>query len=205
MSTQPTVSVQRLQQAFEQSMSFQRFVDTAQVYQEQLRANFASFELSEQELAYFSSLPESINLLILAHDWCSDVASNLPLFAKIEQVTGKLHLHIINRDPDYVDIAEAYPHADGKSRIPTYLFFNHKKQFLGSFIERPDVITQYFPIWTEQFWDLHPEWDGRDKPVSELDESIRKALYAYYLSQRPSVQTEEKQAIIQIIQSIIKL
>lgn len=204
MGTVQRISEQRLQQAFEQSMTFQQFVAAAEVNQEKLNANFASYELSEQEASYFSALPEVVDVLVLAHDWCSDVVSNLPLLAKIEQVTGKLKLHILNRDPDNVDIGEAYPHSDGKSRIPTYLFFNGARAYLGSFIERPDNITGYFAVWTEQFWDLHPEWDGRGKPANELEESVRKALYAYYLSQRPSVQTEEKQAIIHIIQSILK-
>jgi len=201
---QTAISAERLQKAFAESVTFEQFVDRAQVNQEALRTNFEGYELNEEDRTYFSSLTAPVDVLVLAHDWCGDVVSNLPLFAKIEQETGKLKLHILNRDPDNQDIADLYPHPDGRSRIPTYVFFNSGGEELGVFIERPDQITALFSKWGEQFWDLHPELDGRNQVFAELDQSVKQAYYKYLLSQRRDVRNEEKEAIITILQSIIE-
>ncbi|MFC3746653.1 thioredoxin family protein [Paenibacillus sp. GCM10012306] len=205
MSTQQTaISAERLQKAFAEALTFEQFVDQAEVNQERLQTNFEGFALNDEDRAYFASWAEPVNVLVLAHDWCGDVVSNLPLFAKIEQETGKLKLHILNRDPDNLDIAELYPHPDGKSHIPTYVFFNDKGEEQGIFIERPEQITALFPKWGEQFWDLNPELEGRNQAIAELDPAVKQAYYKYLLSQRADTKDVEKQGIISIIQSIVK-
>ncbi|NUU64435.1 thioredoxin family protein [Paenibacillus agri] len=205
MSTQQTaISPERLQKAFAEGLTFEQFVDQAEVNQERLQTNFKGFALNDEERAYFAAWAEPVDVLVLAHDWCGDVVSNLPLFAKIEQETGKLKLHILNRDPDNLDIAELYPHPDGKSHIPTYVFFNDKGEEQGIFIERPEQITALFPTWGAQFWDLNPELEGRNQAIAELDPAVKQAYYKYLLSQRADTKDVEKQGIISIIQSIVK-
>lgn len=199
----PVLSAERLQKAFADSLAFEQFVNQAQVNQELLKENFEAFELSGEERALIDAISEPVDVLVLAHDWCGDVVSNLPLFAKIERETGKLKLRILNRDPDNQDLAEAYPHQDGKSHIPTYVFFDRSGKQLGVFIERPESITALFPKWKEQFWSLHPEWAWRDKPFSEVDSAVQQVYFKYLLAQRPGVRNEEKRAIIEIIRTII--
>ncbi|MFD0693266.1 thioredoxin family protein [Paenibacillus sp. GCM10027628] len=197
------ISQERRKRAFEEALTYQQFVDHSQVNVDRLQANFEQYSLNELELAYFEKFSEQIHVLVLAHDWCGDVVANLPLFAKIEQATGKLKLHILLRDPDNQDIASAYLHPDGRNHIPTYVFFNEAGEELGVFIERPDQITEFIHGWKEEFWDLHPEWDGRGKALSELDEDVRKSLFSYLKEQRPHANEQEKTAIIGIIRSIL--
>ncbi|MBA2939478.1 thioredoxin family protein [Paenibacillus sp. CGMCC 1.16610] len=204
MSTQNAerISQKRRERAFQEAFTYQQFIDNAKVNVERFQANFEQYTLSRQELAYFKSLPEPINVLVLAHDWCGDVVANLPLFAKIERETGKLKLHILLRDPDNQDIAAAYLHKDGRNHIPTYVFFNGGEE-LGLFIERPDQITDLISIWKEEFWNLHSEWEGRDKALSELDEEVKRSLLRYLNEQRPKAREQEKTAIIESIRSIL--
>jgi hypothetical protein len=197
------ISDDRRQRAYQEGISFQQFLDNAQVNQDLLRRNYDAYELTDQELSYFQSLAEPVDVLVLAHDWCGDVASNLPLVAKIEQLTGKLKLHILIRDPDNWDIAEAYPAADGKHRLPTYIFFNSKGQELGTFIERPAEITEMIPGWRAQFWEQHPEWNWDGRTVNDIGEEGKAAWYAYLLEQRGKVRNIEKEAIIRAIKQII--
>ncbi len=122
-----------------------------QVNQKTFQANYAAYQLSEADKAFFASLPEPIDVLVLAHDWCGDVVANTPLFGKIEAETGKLRLHILPRDPDNLDIVAAYPHPDGHNHIPTYVFFNQAGEELGVFIERPAEITSQMSGWFKDF------------------------------------------------------
>ena len=105
-----TISAERRERAFNEAQTLAEFMDSMQVNQADFRANFASYSLDEAEKAFFAGLPEPVDVLVLAHDWCGDVLANLPLFGRIEADTGKLRLHIIPRDPDNLDIAAAYAH-----------------------------------------------------------------------------------------------
>src|SRR5690606_12655595 len=108
VATNP-LSAERRMRAFKEGIGFSQFVEQAEVHQDVLRNNYEAYELTDEEVAFFQSITEPIDVIVLAHDWCGDVASNLPLFAKIEALTGKLKLHILIRDPDNWDIANAYP------------------------------------------------------------------------------------------------
>ncbi|NQX59808.1 thioredoxin family protein [Paenibacillus qinlingensis] len=197
------ISKERREKAFQEALTYEQFVSGAKVNVERLHENFARYELTGQELAYFEGLTEHIDVLVLAHDWCGDVVANLPLFGKIEHVTGKLKLHILPRDPDNQDIAAAYLHADGRNHIPTYVFFNGAGEELGFFSERPDQITYLNRDWIDEFWESHPEWEGEGKALSEVDEDVRKALFDYLKEQRPQARELEKTAIIQVVRSIL--
>ncbi|MFC0215926.1 thioredoxin family protein [Paenibacillus chartarius] len=196
------ISKERRDQAFRDAVSVQTFIDQAQVNQNTLRRNYEAYQLNAEDRAYFASLPEPVDVLVLAHDWCGDVAANLPLFGRIDEETGKLNVRVIPRDPDNVDIAEQYLHADGKSHIPTYVFFNRQGEELGVFIERPEPITVLLNEWKETFWNEHPELDGRGKPISQLGDSVKKQLLTYIKENRSEVLELEKTAIVQELKRI---
>lgn len=198
-----TISDERRQRAYAEGITFQQFVEQAEVNQELLRSNYEAYELTEDDLAVLNALPEPLDVIVLAHDWCGDVASNLPLFAKLEELTGKLRLHILIRDPDNWDIAHAYPAADGKHRLPTYIFLDPAGKQLGTFIERPEEITQMIPTWREQFWKEHPEWNWEGQTIDVIGEEGVAAWRAYMMSQRQQIRSTEKDGIIRALREIL--
>lgn len=202
VATNP-LSAERRMRAFKEGIGFSQFVEQAEVHQDVLRNNYEAYELTDEELAFFQSITEPIDVIVLAHDWCGDVASNLPLFAKIEALTGKLKLHILIRDPDNWDIANAYPAEDGKLRLPTYIFFNKQGEQLGVFIERPAAITEKIKDWRADFWQQHPEWNWDGRTVNDIGEAGKTAWYAYLMKRRQDVRDLEKQAILEMLRSLL--
>ncbi len=202
VATNP-LSAERRMRAFKEGIGFSQFVEQAEVHQDVLRNNYEAYELTDEELAFFQSITEPIDVIVLAHDWCGDVASNLPLFAKIEALTGKLKLHILIRDPDNWDIANAYPAEDGKLRLPTYIFFNKQGEQLGVFIERPAAITEKIKDWRADFWQQHPEWNWDGRTVNDIGEAGKTAWYAYLMKRRQDVRDLEKQAILEMLRSFL--
>ncbi|MBO7745850.1 thioredoxin family protein [Paenibacillus sp. MWE-103] len=194
---------ERREQAFREAVDFEAFAREAKANRDTLQANYESFALSREDLAFFASFREPVDVLALAHDWCGDVAANLPLFARIGRDTGKLRLRILPRDPDNRDIADLFPAKDGQSRIPTYVFVSQAGEELGSFIERPEDITVLLKVWQEQFWASHPELSGRGKPIGELDEDVRARLLAELKERRAKVKSLEKSAIVEQLRGIL--
>jgi hypothetical protein len=194
---------ERLARAFEEALTFREFYESMQVNRKAFVTNYIDYELSDDEKEFFTRLEEPIDVLVLAHDWCGDVVANLPLFGKIERETEKLRLHILLRDPDNQDLAAHYVHRDGRNHIPTYIFFDKNRREIGVFIERTDEITCKINQWKQEFWDAHPELDGRGKTIGELEGSVKRALLKHISEQRTTVKLLEKQTILSRIQEII--
>jgi hypothetical protein len=186
----------RRDRAFSEALNFREFVDSMQVNRDIFEANFQAFALDEAEQAFFKALPTPLEVLVLAHDWCGDVVSNLPLLAKIEATTDKLHLHILLRDPANIDIAELYLHpADGSNHIPTYIFFTqHGQNFLelGVFIERPAAITALIAEWRSTFEVANPTATPQEWQV-------------YYRQRRNEARPVEQAVIIATIKQLVQV
>jgi hypothetical protein len=189
------LSEARCERAFSEALNFREFVDSMQVNRDIFEANFQAFGLDEAEQAFFKALPAPLEVLVLAHDWCGDVVSNLPLLAKIEATTDKLHLHILPRDPANTDIAELYLYSDGRNHIPTYIFFTHlgqKFSELGVFIERPATITTLIVEWRSTFEAANPTATPQEWQV-------------YYRQRRNEVRSIEQAAIIAAIKQLVQI
>lgn len=197
------LSTERREHAFREAVSFGTFLEQAQVNRNTLASNYEAYELEEGQLDFLNGRQEPVDVLVLAHDWCGDVVANLPLFGKIAEKTEKLRLHVLNRDPDNQDIAALYKHADGKSHIPTYVFFDGSGRELGTFIERPAEITAQLGQWIEAFWNEHPELEGRGKPIGELGDEEKKALLRELKARRRDVIGQERDAILRDIRAIV--
>lgn len=199
-----TLTTERRERAFNEGLTFRDFVQSMQVNQDLFLANYSAYQLSEAEKAFFAELPEVVDVLVLAHDWCGDVVANTPLFGKIEEETGKLRLHLLLRDPENTDIADAYLHPDGRNHIPTYIFFNQAGEELGVFIERPDEITPLIAHWVKEFYAQNAalvEWQG--KPLGELPTEVRTPLLAYIKAQRATIIPQEQKAVLEVIKPIV--
>ena len=198
-----SLTQERRERAFKEAQKYNEFLDAMQVNRDLITANYAAYHLGAEDLKFFAELPEPVEVLVLAHDWCSDVATNLPLFAKIEAETGKLHLHIIPRDPANWDIAEAYPDVDGSSHIPLYIFFNQRGDELGVFIERATEITALRRVWYEDFFDANPDMAGRGLPMAELPDTVGGQVAAYVKKRRSEAASVEQAATIAQIKPIL--
>lgn len=199
-----TISAERRERAFNEALTFAEFMDSMQVNQADFRANYASYSLSEAEKAFFAALPEPVEVLVLAHDWCGDVLATLPLFGRIETDTAKLHLHIIPRDPDNLDIAAAYPlPLDGNNHLPTCIFFNQAGEELGVFIERAAATTVQQSAWRKAFFEANPALAGVGSPRPELPADVKQVLSQYLRARRREAQAAEKAAILTEIKPIL--
>jgi hypothetical protein len=195
---------ERRAKAFAEAFSFQGFIDSMQVNRELFEANYAAYQLSDEEIAFFAGLPETVDVLVLAHDWCGDVVANTPLFGKIEAETGKIRLHILLRDPDNVDIANEYLHPDGRNHIPTYVFFNQAGEELGVFIERTDDITAKMPGWRKSFFEANPQFEAESqKGIGELSAEAKTGLLAHIKAERAKVLPQEQASIFELLKLIV--
>jgi len=155
---------------------------TYDAYKAQMTRNKEQFEQNEKELALsteevsaLKSLPQSVNVLALAEDWCGDVVANLPILGRLEQeAPGKLNVRVLLRDqqPGEQVMDEHLNKGQFKS-IPTLIFLDGDYKEVGIWIERPESVTKVREEKRLAQYAAHPAWGDPSKPIAELPEDVR--------------------------------
>src|SRR5437870_610945 len=93
---------------------------------EQVEQNEKDLQLASGDVTAFQSLPQPINVLALAEDWCGDVVANLPILGRLEQESaGKLNVRIHLRDQEPgTQLMDQYLNKGQYKSIPTFVFLD---------------------------------------------------------------------------------
>jgi thioredoxin family protein len=160
---------------FESGMTYDAYKAQMTRNREQLENNEKELQLSAQDAQAFRSLPQSLNVLALAEDWCGDVIANLPILGRVAEASeGKLNLRILLRDqqPGEQVMNEHLNKGQYKS-IPTVIFLDGDFNELGTWVERPESVTKLREEKRQALYKAHPEWGDPETPIAELAEDVR--------------------------------
>jgi hypothetical protein len=197
-----TLSAERRDRAFREALSWRDFLEAMQTNRPATEANFAAYALEPADRAITDRWPE-FEVLAVTMDWCGDSVANLPLFAKLERLTGRIRLRILLRDPANRDLAALYPHADGDVHIPIYIFFDREGRELGHFIERSPELDVELEGMVARYRAAHPELPGKGFEISALGPEARTAFFAYLGVERPKFRELEKRSILRVVDGIV--
>ena len=178
----------------ERALSFQEYVDKAEMNVPTIKANYEDTQISEEDHKYFASLSSklekgAIKVLALSESWCGDCVENLPIVAKLASLYPCFDLLVFSRD-DNLDIMDRYL-TDGKRVIPVFVFFDEEGQEIGRFIERPQGARDFLARETE-----------KHKGLSE--EERQKAMYGVRTRLRKLYKTQFRDETIKEIRRILE-
>lgn len=160
---------------FESGMTYAEYKAQMTRNREQVEQNEQDLQLAAEDVRAFRDLPQALNVIALAEDWCGDVVANLPILGKLEQESaGKLNVrvHLRDQQPGEVIMNEHLNKGQYKS-IPTVIFLDGEFKERGIWIERPDSVTQAREERRLKMYAEHPDWGDPSKPIAELPEDIR--------------------------------
>ena len=197
-----TLGAERRDRAFREALTWRDFLEAMQTNRAATEANFAAYELEPADRAITDRWPE-FEVLAVTMDWCGDSVANLPLFAKLERLTGRIRLRILLRDPANQDIAALYPHADGDVHIPIYIFFDREGRELGHFIERTPELDVELHGMVARYRAAHPGSPGRASRSRPSLPEARTALFAHLGVERPKFRELEKRSILRVVNGIV--
>jgi len=188
---------------FHQGLTYDQYKARMTRNRERLEANEKNLQIAPEDLAAFHDLPQPLNVLVLAEDWCGDVINNLPILGRLAQESGKLNVRIFPRDQN-LDLMDQYL-KEGKYRsIPAFVFFDQDFHEIGRFLERPDSVTRLWAERRQQVYAQHPEFGSPESPISELPEDVRARLQqtmaAMYEETRPFANQEVIRELRQIVE-----
>jgi hypothetical protein len=144
---------------------------------DRVEANEGRVALDPEAVRFFTSLPQPLNVVVLAEDWCGDVIANLPVLGRLAKEAGKLNIRIFYRDQN-IDLITHWLNQGKYQSIPVVAFFDKDFRELGHWIERPSSVTELRAKKRREIFAAHPEFGSPDAPPDQLPEDVRTKLQA---------------------------
>jgi selT/selW/selH-like putative selenoprotein len=162
---------------FAQGLTYAEYKAQMTRNQDRLLANEEAVVLEPSDLAFFTQLPETLPVLVLAEDWCGDVINNLPVLGRLAEASGKLNVRIFLRDQN-LDIMDQYLKEGQFRSIPVFVVFDANFRELGHWIERPASVTAMQAEMRRQLFATDPilREVAPDTPFGQLSEEARNRL-----------------------------
>ncbi len=160
---------------FEAGMTYDQYKAQMTRNREQVDQNEKDLQLSPDDIQAFSSLPQRLNVLALAEDWCGDVVANLPVIGRVAEAShGKLNLRILLRDQQPGEqVMNEHLHKGQYKSIPTVIFLDEQFNEIGTWVERPESVTRVREEKRLALYQQHPEWGDPSTAIAELPEEVR--------------------------------
>jgi hypothetical protein len=160
---------------FDAGMTYDAYKAQMTRNREQFEQNETELQLSSDDAQAFRSLPQSVNVLALAEDWCGDVIANLPILGRIAAASdGKLNLRILLRDQQPGEqVMDEHLNKGQYKSIPTVIVLDQDFHELGIWVERPESVTKLREEKRLALYQAHPDWGDPDAPIAELPEDVR--------------------------------
>ena len=119
------------------AIEYTKFLKGARENVESMKARYTDLQITEQDLEHLRSLQNELLILVIGTDRCSDTAGNLPILAKMADISSKLQLRILDSDTN----AEYHQQfkVNGKRKTPVVLFLSPKFEELCRWVERPNA------------------------------------------------------------------
>lgn len=188
---------------FAQGMTYDQFKQQMTRNRERLEANEQGVRLRPEDLAAFKSLPQALNVLVLAEDWCGDVIDNLPVLERIAQESGKLTPRIFLRDQN-PDLMDQFLNQGQFRSIPVFAFFDERMNPLGHLIERPESVTARRAEQRAQLFAQHPEFGSPETPITQVPEDVRPQLMTALAEQREGTKQQDNQEVVTALRAIVE-
>jgi thiol-disulfide isomerase/thioredoxin len=163
------------QERFNEGLTYQQYMDQITQNKDRFVENYDKAQLKPDDVAAFKNLPEPLNVLVIAEDWCGDVVAGLPVLARLAEAAGTLNVRIFLRDQNE-DLINQYLKDGQFKSIPVVVFFDQQMHELGHFIERPAAQTAEGAVARNAFFAAHPEYNApQGADFSQLTPEARQA------------------------------
>ncbi len=196
-----TVSKER----FEQGLTYDAYKAQMTRNRERFDSNEQTLELAADDVAFFAQLPQPLNVLAIAEDWCGDVINNLPVLGRLAAASGKLNVRVFLRDQN-LDLIDQYLNQGQFRSIPVFVFFDQNFHELGHWIERPARITELSSAFRSELFANDPVLSKFPANISpgELPEEARNRYMQANTAFRAENRKLADQEVVREVRAVVE-
>jgi len=190
---------------FDQGMTYDAYKAQMTRNQERLEANEQSLDLAGADLDFFQQLPQPLNVVAIAEDWCGDVINNLPVLGQLAATSGKLTVRVFPRDQN-LDLMDQYLKEGQFRSIPVFVFFDEAFRELGHWIERPARIHEMQTAMRSNLFATDPLLANIDPTMSpgQMPEEARNRYMQANATFRTEHRTESDREVVRELRAIVE-
>lgn len=159
---------------WEDAITYKQFLTRARENVEMIKARYNDFVLNEEDMDEIGGIQNSVRILVIGTERCSDTAGTLPILAKIAESSAKVDLRILDSDK-HAEYHQKFK-VNGKRKTPVVLFLNPDNEELCRWVERPNAA---YKIINEA---SNPSLEERRKALRQLysdPEIQRQSFYEF--------------------------
>lgn len=104
---------------------------------EKMASAAAGLKLEPDVAAGLKGLKRTVNVVVIAEDWCGDVVRHVPALQAMAEAAGKLRVRFITRE-QYLDVFTRFL-TNGGEAIPKFIFISDKFVECGNWGPMPDA------------------------------------------------------------------
>jgi hypothetical protein len=190
---------------FEQGLTYEAYREQMTRNRERFEENERTLSLPAEEVAYFAELPETLNVLVLAEDWCGDVIANLPVLGRLAQESGKLNVRVFPRDEN-LDVMNQYLNQGVHQSIPVFVFFDEEFREIGHWIERPALVSELQSKMLDELFATDPAFEGiaRGTSMAVMPEAARLRLGQAFGEFRSKTRETADREVVREIRALLE-
>jgi thiol-disulfide isomerase/thioredoxin len=162
---------------FDTGLTYDQYKKAMSRNRDRVEENERKVVLDAQATRFFGSLPQPVNVVVLAEDWCGDVIANLPVLGRLAQAAPKLKVRIFYRDQN-PDLMERWLNQGKYQSIPVFAFFDEEFREIGHWIERPASVSELRAKKRKEIFAKDPAYGSPDGAIDQLPEDVRIRLQA---------------------------
>lgn len=190
---------------FEQGLTYDAYRAQMTRNQERFIENEETVAFNPDDLAFFSNLPEPLNVVAIGEDWCGDVIANFPVLGKLAEKSGKLNLRVFLRDEN-LDIMDQYLKQGEFRSIPVFVFFDENFNELGYWIERPVKMTELTAEMRAKLFAEDPLLKTVDPatPVGQMPEDVRARMMEAFGAFRQEYRAFSDEEVVRELRALVE-
>ena len=171
---------------------------------DRLEQNERTVVLEPDDLAAFKDLPQPLNVLVLAEDWCGDVIANLPVLERIAAESGMLNVRVFLRDQN-LDLMDQYLNRGEFRSIPVFAFFDQDFNEIGHWIERPASVTELQARKRREIFAQDPALASisPDTSIAQLPEDVRVRVMQAFNTLREENRAFSDREVVRELRTIV--
>lgn len=132
-----------MKELYREAKGFKEFLEDGKAEdRDQTLSYLDRIDLDSSLIEDIEALEEEIKVLVVGELWCPDCMINIPALEIMTSYNPKLDYRIVKREGNETAFLDYQ--LEGKLKIPTFIIMDGNYRILGSILERPQVVKDFY-------------------------------------------------------------